>query len=72
MTDGSSTYTLVHIAAGDFEIGGRAKSDAAHFKIVGKPGAKIYFLISGGKVKNLFYVEEKGEDMSFAVAVPKH
>jgi hypothetical protein len=74
---GSATYTLVPIAADDLELAGQTSSgqirlsDKVHFKVVGKPGIKIQSLMRAGKVDNLFYTEEHGDEMSFAVAVPQ-
>jgi hypothetical protein len=47
------------------------KSDSVNFKIANKPGVKVSFLMSGNKVENLFYIEEKTEPMHFSVAIPK-
>lgn len=66
-----ATYALVPIASDAFEVFDQDKSDSAYFKIVGKPRAKIHFLVSGGKVENLVYTEELGDEMRFAVAAPK-
>jgi hypothetical protein len=78
LTIGSATYTLVPIAGDDLEVVGQTGSDQirlsdkVHFKILDKPSTKVQFLMRAGKVDNLFYTEEHGDEINFAVAVPKH
>jgi hypothetical protein len=71
ITMGTSTYALIPISGNDLAVGGRAKADSVNFRIANRPGVKVSFLMSGNKVKNLFYVEEQTEPMHFAVAIPK-
>ncbi|HLF84569.1 MAG TPA: hypothetical protein VI837_10375 [Blastocatellia bacterium] len=45
--------------------------DKIQFKLAGKPGVKVQFILSKGKVDRVTYLEDKPGKMIFAIGTPK-
>lgn len=70
--DRSTMNTLISSGVGQqSEAAGGVVEEVLQFKLAGKPGVKVQFILSKGKVDRVTYLEDKAGKTIFAIGTPK-